>query len=364
MENNTTILTIGDRPDFDSYRKAILEKKSFLKEGFHYKTASFAHFLDGKAPRIKTDRMIIFLFFPFRHWNQHIEHPTYQGVYGNQTFYNKFLKFWKSVERQIKHKYSDKEILFINDPKLSSRCRDKRRVSEILAKAGISQPRTYHRLGLREIQNKLDNGHKFFLKVRFGSMGKGITFLSRENWQTNFSFKNGKIESRKSDHGWEFSNVTGDYDFLKKLLKKDIIIQEGIDPLIIDGHMVDLRIYTFFNEVTYVYPRKNKPDKVTTNISQGGKGDKRLLKTIPKYLIEKAKKEAVKVSTALGLNLAGIDIIPDKNFKEVYVIDANAFAGFPKRRTFNLARHMATDLGQRLRRKELFTSPSKKALKN
>jgi len=139
---------------------------------------------------------------------------------------------------------------------------------------------------------------------------------------------------------------------------KDIVIQEGVDPMIIDGHMVDLRFYTFFGEVIYIYPRKNTPDKITTNISQGGTGDSRLLKAIPKYLIKKAAEEAMKVSKALGMGLMGIDIIPDKNFKEVYVIDANAFPGFPQRKKFNLVKHVTKELGKRNRRGELAFSPN------
>jgi len=353
VNDNTTILTIGDRSDWDSYVKSHRERNFFKKEGFHYATAQYSHFLNGRVPRIKTDRIIIFFFFPFRYWNRFIEHKKYKGVYGNKGFYRKFLHFWDKVERHLKRKLPGKEILYINNPKLSATYRDKVHVINQLAKVNVSQPRLHKKLGIRELLSKLESGHRFFLKMRYGSMGKGITFMSQANWQTNFIFENNKILSKKSDKGWKFSNVTGNRHFLKQLLKKDIIIQEGIDPLVVNGYIVDLRIYTFLGEVICIYPRRNTPDKVTTNISQGGKGDPKLLKYIPQYLIKRAMKEAVKVSKALNVNLAGIDIIPDRNFKEVYVIDANVFSGFPKRRLFNLARHMASELGRRNKKGKL-----------
>ena len=107
---------------------------------------------------------------------------------------------------------------------------------------------------------------------------------------------------------------------------------------------VDLRIYTFFNKVLYIYPRKNHAEKVTTNISQGGIGAPELLNILPKSLVFKAKKLAEKTSKVLGFNLVGIDIALDRNLKDMYVIDINAFPGFPKRKTFNVTRYMVKEL--------------------
>jgi hypothetical protein len=45
-------------------------------------------------------------------------------------------------------------------------------------------------------------------------MGKGITYLSPLNWQTNFIFKDNRIISRRSDYGWRFRDITGNNAFL------------------------------------------------------------------------------------------------------------------------------------------------------
>ena len=90
-----TILTIGDKVDFDTYMKSDREKESFIKLGFNYVTTDYRHVLKADLPEIMTKKVIVFLFFPFYYWNRHIEHKRYKGVYGNKTFYNKFSKFWK-----------------------------------------------------------------------------------------------------------------------------------------------------------------------------------------------------------------------------------------------------------------------------
>ena len=75
-------------------------------------------------------------------------------------------------------------------------------------------------------------------------------------------------------------------------------------------------------------------------------GDPDLLEILPKHLLKKARKIAVKMAKTLKLNFTGIDVILDRNLKEIYVIDVNTFPGFPKRRTFNLTRCMLKELSR------------------
>ncbi|MFC1599372.1 YheC/YheD family protein, partial [Candidatus Omnitrophota bacterium] len=312
-KRDISILALGDAVDYDSYQKLNHEKRSFLKYGFNYHTTGYRQFLDDKAPRIKTEKLIIFLFFPFSYWDKHIEHKDYRGIYGNRTFYKKFSDFWGKVERKVKKHYGDKKIFSINDLFLSAAYRDKITVVKELAKFNIPQPKLHKASGVKNIFHKLESGHRFFLKPRYGSMGKGITYLSLYEWETNFNFRNNRIISRISDHGWKFRDITGNQKFLRQLLSKDIFIQGAVDSPIIHGNKLDFRVYTFLNKAIYVYPRRNSIDKVTTNISQGGCGDPRLLKLLPKKLIDNAKREAERVSRSLNINLGGIDIIPDRN---------------------------------------------------
>ncbi len=333
-----TILSFGDRKDYDEYIKFDREKNQFLKRGFSYQTADYENVLNGKLPEIETEKVIIFLFFPFEYWNKNIEHKHYKGVYGNHVFYDKFLRFCSKVDKIIKVHFSGKQVLVINNPLRAAKCRDKDLVKRRLTKAGVLVPKSYSLSNLKYVYSLLNKGICLFLKPRYGSMGKGITYLSPSRWQTNFTFRNNKIISRKSDYGWKFKSITGNSAFLSQLIKKDIIAEEEIDSLVLRKRKLDLRIYTFFKQVIYIYPKTNYPEKVTTNISQGAKGSPGILKFVPKHLLAKAKQAAVETSKALNLDLSGIDVLLDCDQRSVYVVDVNVFPGYPKRRTFNLAR--------------------------
>ncbi len=343
-KRDITILSFGDERDYDEYKKFNEEKPSFIKNGFNYATANYQDVLRGKFPGVKTKKLIIFLFFPFNYWDKNIEHQHYRGIYGSRTFYKKYMHFWSEIDEIIKKVFSDKEILIINKPFSAGQCRDKLLTKRKLYRAGISNPRPYHTTRIGDIYNLLAKGNSLFLKVRYGSMGKGITYISSLIWETNFNFNDGKIISRRSDHGWEFKNITGNNAFLGHLIKKDIVVEQAIESLILKRKRVDLRIYTFGKKAIYVYPRTNYPEKVTTNISQGAKGEPHILKSIPKHLVTKAKRVAIKAARALNLDLAGIDVVLDRNHKDVYIIDVNAFPGFPRRRTFNLSKTIVKEL--------------------
>lgn len=345
-KNPITILAIGEVKDHDSFRKFHKEKKLFRQSGFDYQNVSYQELLRGKLPPIKTKKVIIFLFFPFFYWNKYIEHKNYPGLYGNHTFFIKFMRLWKQVDGIIKRLLDEKDILFINHPLSCGLYRDKLNVVKKLSRFRIPQPQLYRISSVRDMRKKLREAQSFFIKPRYGSMGKGITFLSWPNWQTNFIFKNNKIISKRSDHGWKFREITNNSAFLGKLLKKnkDILIEQALEQLSLGKMKVDLRVYTFFKKVIYIYPRRNSVDKVTTNISQGGRGDPNLLPALPQRLLTKAKRIAQRISRTLNLNFTGMDIILDKNLKDIYVIDVNTFPGFPKRRTFNLTQELIKEL--------------------
>ena len=346
VRRNITILTFGDRRDFDEYGKFNREKKTFIKNGFDYLTLNYKNILKNKFPEIKTKKVIIFLFFPFDYWNRNIEHKHYKGIYGNRIFYNKFAHFWAKINGILARHLSNKDILLINNPLLSGRYRDKKHVKLKLSRARIPNPRLYQTKQAQGIHNLLAKGNSLFLKARYGSMGKGITYLNPLNWQTNFHFKSGKIIGRRADCGWRFRDVTANSLFLRKLIKKDILIEKAVDCLILEKKKVDLRIYTFLKQAIYIYPKTNYPQKITTNISQGGKGSPDILKFIPKPLVARAKNLAIRTARLLNLDLAGIDVVLDRNRKDAYIVDVNVFPGFPRRRTFNLVRCIIKELAR------------------
>jgi hypothetical protein len=344
IKDDITILAVGDNSDYDSYRKFDKERRFVSERGFDYVNVNYMQLLAKAVPPIRTKKVIIFAFFPFQYWNRYIEHKSYKGIYGNRTFHAKFNRFWDKIRKTINGCLPDKEVFFINPPRLCGLYRDKLNAVKKFSRAGIRQPKLYGALRIKDIESLLAKGHSFFLKPRYGSMGKGITVLNWSNWQTNFRFKDGKIISHLSDHGWKFMDITGNRRFLSRLIKKDILIEKEIDALVLKRMKVDMRIYTFLNKIIYVYPRKNRIEKLTTNISQGAKGDPEILGELPGHLIKKAKKIVSKIPKILGLGFAGIDIMIDRNLRDIYVLDVNVFPGFPKRKTFNIARSMISEL--------------------
>ncbi len=348
LRDKTAILAIGDKSDFDSFQKLQFNKRDFRRCGFIYHSTDYERVMNGVLPSIGPERIVIFLFFPFTYWNDHIEHKNYRGVYGNRTFHRKFVRFWKAVEDKIRRQYAHKRIFFINRPHLCAAYRDKLNVINTLREEKIPQPTVYD-YTYHDIRRNLTNGQRYYLKPRFGSMGKGITFLSRKIWKTNFIYQKNRIVSLKSDYGWRFEDITGNDNFLKALLGKDIIVERGMNHFRFNGDIVDLRVYVFLNEVIFIYPRRNRADRVTTNISQGGRGAPRLVRKLPRDLLEKTRREARRTTTSLDIGFVGMDIIPDPVTRTAYVIDVNLFAGFPRRQTFNMARHLAESLRREIK---------------
>ena len=339
-QERITILAVGDKQDYDSYLKFDRERNSILRSKFDYVNTDYNRLLKKGIPALRTEKVIVFLFFPFAYWNRYIEHRNYKGIYGSRLFYKKFNRFWDRVGTACGRSLKKKRVFFVNSSFLCGRYRDKLAVRNKLLRAGIPSPRIFPVSRPQEIRHLLRSGESLFLKPRYGSMGKGITFLSKSSWKTNFLYRGGRIMSRKSDRGWKFRDITGNYAFLRKLIRNDILTEKAIDSITVKKKKVDMRVYVFFNRVMYIYPRKNDIDSVTTNISQGAQGDPRLLRKMPKPIVDRTRKVASRVSRALKLNLAGMDIMVDRNRRDIYVIDVNLFPGFPKRKTFNFSRSL------------------------
>ena len=345
---NKTLLAVGDRKDWDSYLKFYRQRRFLSKCGCSFVTADYDAVLNGDLPEIPSETVIIFLFFPTVYWDRHIEPRSYPGVYGNRRFYAEFKRFWTMVAAKLRRRYGDKRIRFVNCPRNIPAERDKKLTREMLAAARVATPRSYRTTSTRTILRLLSEGTRLFIKVRYGSMGKGVTYLEERKWRTNFTFRAGRILNRHSDYGWKFRNVTGNENFLRELLKQDVVIEEAVPHWLIRGAHFDLRALVFFGKILYMFPRSNAAQNVTTNVSQGAKSQTMsFLSGIRKDLIRKAERTAVRAVRALGLNFAGVDIMLDPRRQLPVVIELNGFPGFPKVRRFDLAGSLMAEIGKR-----------------
>ena len=345
---NKTLLAIGDGKDWDSYLKFYRQGRLLKAAGCALATADYDAVLRGDLPDIASPTVIIFLFFPFVYWDRHIEPKSYPGVYGNRRFHAEFKRLWKTVGRQLRRRYGDKTLHFINAPEIIPPERDKQLTKEILAAAGVPTPQTYRTTSPRTVLRLLRDGKALFIKVRYGSMGKGITYLNRDTWYTNFGFRQGRIVNRHSDYGWKFRDVTGNEAFLAQLLAQDVVVEEAIPRWLIGGRQFDLRLLIFFDKILYMYPRTNAAQNVTTNVSQGAESrTMSFLKGVDSRVIDAARATGRRAAGALGLNFAGVDLVLDPRKRRPVVIEVNSFPGFPKMRTLNLARHLIAEIDRR-----------------
>ena len=345
---NTTVLILGDESDWESYNRFCEQLQKHHSKKLNWVTATYALLEKDGLPLIESDTLIIYLFFPFTYWDKHVEKEGYEGVYGNVDFYNKFRAFWSEIHRTLRKVYRGKKIRFINHPLKIAVDRDKEFTKTILSENKINIPLPYYTRKYKDILKLVDQENKkLFLKVRYGSMGKGITYLEKGNWKTNFRFEGGRIISTRSDYGWTFIDITDNVEFLKEILTKDIVIEEAIDTYKLDDIIFDLRLYVFYDEVLYILPRTNDKNAITANISQGGQGrSTRFLKKFPKNIINKAIKDGIRTIKAMDVNFAGVDIMISKDFK-IYVIELNTFPGFPKESRFNLSKRIIQRIEER-----------------
>jgi len=340
-----TVLVIGDRLprgplSFTSFEKFVSYKDRLNKRSIELKECSFEDFLKGKLPAIDLDSIKVMFFFPFKYWDKNIEN-RFLGpkIYGDELFGKKFNDFFDRAEKRLKNYYKHKKLTFVNDVESLKLNRDKQKTRTLLNKKGIPTPYQYRVKTFSDLIRLLNEGKKLYLKPRYGAMGKGITYLSPQGWYTNFLFRKGKIVSRRNDFGWRFINITGNKDFLKKLIKRDVVCEDAISVPVVKNKKFDLSIDVIYGKIPYLYARTIPDSGIVTNWSQGGTIEKRwFLRHIPKDRLKVAKFYARKASRAMGLNYAGMDILFSEDYKKVYVLEGHSFPSYET--GFNLIKYL------------------------
>lgn len=302
----------------------------------------------NRLPKINSPHLMILLFFPFQYWNKNIEvYHRDSRVYGDKKFGLAFKHFFKRLDTLIKKKYPQKKIEYVNPPQASILDRDKAECKSFLKKHNIPMPKSFDIKTLKGLEQIIDRGVSLYIKPRFGSMGKGISYLSNGLLMTNFLFQKGKIISHPYDNHWRFHEITKKSDrsnFLKTLIAKGFIFEEAIDPPIYKGRRSDYRVYCVYGKVPYFYVRSTPAVSLVTNWSQGGRIERKreTLKYISESKLKKVKSLARKVAKNLNMNYAGVDIIFSKDYKQIYVLEAHSFPGYEK--GFDLMANLAREV--------------------
>ena len=184
-----------------------------------------------------------------------------------------------------------------------------------------------------------NNISQIFIKPNFGSGACGVISLKynkktdKMKMQTSMNFENGRyINTKKLFNITEKSKIYKLTDFI---LKNGAIIERWVPKDDVDNIVYDLRIVYQFNKIDFIQVRGSKQGSIT-NL---------LLNNLPidiskVHLTDEIKQDIntlCQKSMQLfpNLNVAGFDILLEKNTKKPYIIEINSQGDLMYKDIFN-----------------------------
>jgi ribosomal protein S6--L-glutamate ligase len=176
-----------------------------------------------------------------------------------------------------------------------SRSRDKLRSLQLLAKSGVGIPRTVVSRNTTDIDDLLNRlgGMPVIIKLARGTHGNGVVLA----------------ETKKAAKSVLQAFYLTDDD------GTNILLQEFIE----ESAGTDIRAFVVGSRVVASMKRQSLDDDFRSNLHKGGEGT-----TIK--LTEEEKKTAVKAAKAMGLNIAGVDLM--RSNRGPLILEVNASPGF------------------------------------
>jgi alpha-L-glutamate ligases, RimK family len=175
------------------------------------------------------------------------------------------------------------------------RARDKLRSAQLLAKAGVDIPKTVFSRNTADIDDLLEEigGTPVIIKLARGTHGNGVVLAET------------KKAAKSVLQAFYLTNDDG----------TNILIQEYIE----ESAGVDIRAFVVGSQVVASMKRQSLDEDFRSNLHQGGEG-----KTIKLTDIE--IKTAIRAAKAMGLHIAGVDLMRSK--RGPLVLEVNASPGF------------------------------------
>ena len=176
-----------------------------------------------------------------------------------------------------------------------SRSRDKLRSMQLLSKYGIGIPKTVVSRNTTDIDNLLDQlgGMPVIIKLARGTHGNGVVLAET------------KKAAKSVLQAFYLTNDDG----------TNILLQEFIE----ESAGTDIRAFVVGSRVIASMKRQSLDDDFRSNLHKGGEG------TIVK-LTDEEKKVVVKAAKAMGLNVAGVDMM--RSSRGPLILEVNASPGF------------------------------------
>jgi RimK family alpha-L-glutamate ligase len=179
----------------------------------------------------------------------------------------------------------------LNRPAALLVAHDKLATAVALGRARLPQPRTAH---VRDARSILSFGPPYVVKPRFGSWGRDVVIAGT----------GAELESRLRDfrrRGW--------------FRRQGALVQELVLPT-----GVDLRVVVAGGEVIGAVERLAPPGEWRTNVSLGAR-------RLPACPTPEARELAVRAVDAVGLDLAGVDLVEQAD-RSLVVLEVNGAVDF------------------------------------
>lgn len=175
------------------------------------------------------------------------------------------------------------------------RARDKLRSMQLLAKAGVGIPKTVFSRNNLDIDDLLEHlgGTPIIIKLAAGTHGNGVVLAES------------KKAAKSVLQAFYLSNDDG----------TNILLQEYIE----ESAGTDIRAFVVGSRVVASMQRQSLDEDFRSNLHQGGQGT-------PIKLTDEERKTAVKAARAMGLSIAGVDLM--RSHHGPLVLEVNASPGF------------------------------------
>jgi ribosomal protein S6--L-glutamate ligase len=200
-------------------------------------------------------------------------------------------KYGTAILRQLEMQglYTVSSSIAIN------RSRDKMRSLQLLAKSGIGIPKTIVSRNSTDIDDIIDKmgGMPIIIKLARGTHGNGVVLAET------------KKAAKSVLQAFYLSNEEG----------TNILLQEFIK----ESAGTDIRAFVVGSRVVASMKRQSLDDDFRSNLHKGGEGT-------PIKLTEEERRMAVKAAKAMGLNIAGVDLM--RSDRGPLILEVNASPGF------------------------------------
>ena len=176
-----------------------------------------------------------------------------------------------------------------------TRSRDKLRSMQLLAKAGVGVPKTVFSRNSTDIDDLIEKlgGTPVIIKLARGTHGHGVVLAES------------KKAAKSVLQAFYLSNEDG----------TNILIQEFVK----ESAGTDIRAFVVGGRVIASMKRQSLDDDFRSNLHKGGEG------TVVK-LTQEERKMAIKAAKAMGLNVAGVDLM--RSSRGPLILEVNASPGF------------------------------------